>query len=107
MNHAAPFRLRPDGILLMVRLTPRASRDGIDGLKSGADGTYVRARVRAVPEDGRANAALAQLVADQLRVPKSTVTIASGNTARLKTLHIAGHASELEMRLTAWLKEIA
>lgn len=91
----------------MVRLTPRASRDGVDGLKSGPDGAYIQARVRAVPEGGRANAALAQLVADQLRVPKSTVTIASGNTARLKTLHIAGHPAELETRVTAWLKGIA
>jgi uncharacterized protein (TIGR00251 family) len=107
VKRAAPFRVRPDGILLIVRLTPRASRDGIDGLKSGLDGTYIQARVRAVPEDGRANAALAQLVADQLRVPKSTVTIASGNTARLKTLHIAGDATELETRVTAWLKGIA
>lgn len=88
----------------MVRLTPRASRDGIDGLKSGPEGAYVQARVRAVPEDGRANAALAQLVAEQLRVPKSTVTLASGNTARLKTLHIAGNASDLEKRVAAWLK---
>lgn len=90
----------------MVRLTPRASRDGIDGLKTGPDGPYVQARVRAVPEDGRANAALAELVADQLRVPKSTVTLASGNTARLKTLHIAGNSAELETRVAAWLKGI-
>ncbi len=88
----------------MVRLTPRASRDGIDGLISGPQGTHVQARVRAVPEDGRANAALAQLVADELRVPKSTVTLASGNTARLKTLLIAGNASDLEKRVAAWLK---
>jgi len=90
----------------MVRLTPRASRDGIDGLKSGPDGPYVQARVRAVPEDGRANAALAELVADEIRVAKSTVTVVSGHTTRLKTLHIAGDASELETRIAAWLKRI-
>ena len=90
----------------MVRLTPRASRDGIDGIKQGPDGAYVQARVRAVPEDGRANTALAELVAEQIGVPKSTVTLASGHTARLKTLHIAGDVSTLEQRLTAWLKRI-
>jgi uncharacterized protein len=91
----------------MVRLTPRAACDGIDGLKSGTGGACVRARVRAVPEDGRANEALAELVADQLDVPKSTVSVASGNTARHKTLHIAGNAAELETRVAAWLKRIA
>ena len=90
----------------MVRLTPRASRDGIDGLKSGHDGPYIQARVRAVPEDGRANTALAELVADEIGVAKSTVSVASGHTARLKTLHIAGDASELEKRIAAWLKGI-
>ena len=93
--------------MLAVRLTPRASRDGVDGVKAGPNGSYVQARVRAVPEDGRANAALAELVADQIRVPKSTVTVASGQTARLKTLHIAGDAAELETRIIAWLKRIA
>ena len=102
-----PFRVAADGILLRVRLTPRASRDGIDGMKSGPGGPDVRARVRAVPQDGRANAALAELVADQIRVPKSTVTVASGNTARLKTLRIAGDGAALEQRLDAWLKRIA
>lgn len=90
----------------MVRLTPRASRDGIDGLKSGPDGPYIQARVRAVPEDGRANTALAELVADEIRVPKSTVTVATGHTARLKTIHIAGDVSDLETRISDWLKRI-
>ncbi len=107
MSRATPFRPRPDGILLTVRLTPRASRDCIDGVKTGPNGQYIQARVRAVPEDGRANTALAELVAAQIRVPKSTVTIASGQTARLKTLHIAGDASDLETRIAAWLKRIA
>jgi uncharacterized protein YggU (UPF0235/DUF167 family) len=89
-----------------VRLTPRASRDGIDGIKAGPDGPYVQARVRAVPEDGRANTALAELVADEIGVAKSTVTVASGHTARLKTLHIAGDASDLEIRIAAWLEKI-
>ena len=106
MSRDAPFRSRADGILLTVRLTPRASRDGIDGVKLGPDGPYVQARVRAVPEDGRANAALAELVAAQIRVAKSTVTIASGHTGRLKTLHIAGDASQLETRVAAWVERI-
>jgi hypothetical protein len=89
-----------DGIRISVRLTPRAAHDRIDGLKQGV----VQARVRAVPEDGRANAALVELVADEIGVPKSTVSIAAGKTARLKTLLIAGDPKVLETRVAAWLK---
>lgn len=95
-----PYRVRPDGIVLAVRLTPRASRDGIDGVKEGR----IQARVRAVPEDGRANAALVELVADEIDVPKSTIEVTAGHIARLKSLHIKGDAAALEARVTAWLK---
>jgi uncharacterized protein (TIGR00251 family) len=98
-----PYRVRPDGIVLAMRLTPRASRDGIDGLKEGR----IQARVRAVPEDGRANAALVELVADEIGVPKSTVEVTAGHIARLKSVTIKGDAAALEARVTAWLKRFA
>ena len=97
---ARPFRIGRDGILLDVRLTPRAARDGFDGLKEGR----LHARVRAVPEDGRANAALVQLVADEIGVAKSTVAIAAGKTARLKTVLVSGDPTALQARIVAWLK---
>lgn len=104
MTGAVPFRRLPDGIALAVRLTPRASRAGIDGVKDGPSGRYVQARVRAVPEDGRANAALVELVADEIGVAKSTVSVAAGQTQRLKSLHITGDVAALESRVAAWLK---
>lgn len=104
MTRQQPFRHRPDGLTLSVRLTPRASRDGIDGVDQGTAGTHLKARVRAVPEDGRANAALVELVAAELHVPKSTVTVAAGQTARLKTLHIAGDGASLQRKLEDLLK---
>lgn len=107
MSRHTAFDVRADGIVLRVRLTPRAARDGIDGVKPGPTGPYVQARVRAVPEDGRANAALAELVAEEIRVPKSTVTLASGMTSRLKTLHIAGDPIELKARVARWLERFA
>lgn len=103
----APYRRRADGVTLAVRLTPRASRDGIDGVKEGPTGPHVQARVRAVPEDGRANAALVELVADEIGVPKSTIEVIAGHTARLKSLHIKGDATALETRIAAWLKRFA
>lgn len=90
----------------MLRLTPKSSRDGVDGVKAGAGGPLIHARVRAVPEDGRANTALVALIAAEIGVPKSAVTVASGHTSRLKSLHIAGDPAELERRIADWLKRI-
>lgn len=95
-----PFRAKPDGILIDVRLTPRAARDAFDDMKEGR----LLARVRAVPEHGRANTALVELVAREIGVPKSTVSIAAGKTARLKTVLIAGDPKALETRVAAWTK---
>ncbi len=78
-----------DGIRLIVRLTPKSSRDAIDGTRADSDGkTHLAARVRAVPEDGKANKALEVLVAKTLGVPKSAVSVIAGHTSRLKTLHV-------------------
>ncbi len=44
----------------------------------------------APPIEGEANAALIRLIAKALRVPKSAVAVVSGETARIKTLEIAG-----------------
>lgn len=95
-----PVRTSRDGILIAIRLTPRAARDAIDGVKQGA----LHARVRAVPEEGRANTALVELVADEIGVPKSTVSVTAGKTSRLKTVLIAGDAKVLAPRAATWLK---
>ena len=80
-----------DGFLLAVRLTPRGGADRIDGWETDAAGRrFLRARVRAVPEDGRANAALEALLAAELGLPKSAVRVVRGATARLKQVAIQG-----------------
>jgi len=82
-----------------VRLTPKGGRDAVEGWEAAADGSRrLKARVRAVPEDGKANTALVALLAETLRVPKSAVRIVSGATARLKRIEIAGEdiAARLE-----------
>jgi hypothetical protein len=88
---AAPWAAEPDGVTLWLRLTPKGGRDAIDGVETLADGRAVlKARVRAAPEDGRANAALVELIAKALAAPKRAVTIRSGETSRVKKLFIAG-----------------
>jgi uncharacterized protein (TIGR00251 family) len=78
------------GTLLPVRVTPRAGRTALDGVIDGA----LRVRLTAPPVDGAANVALIACLADQLRLPKSAVTIVAGAAARTKTLHIAGLTPE-------------
>ncbi len=86
-----------------VRLTPKGGRDAVEGWAKASDGTtHLRARVRAAPEDGKANAALVALLAKALDVPKSSLAIASGEKARLKTIAIAGDTAALAARLEAF-----
>ena len=94
------FELRPDGIRLHLRVTPNAGLDRIDGLETRDDGaTVLRVRVKAVPDKGKANAAVITLLAKALGVPKSAVALISGDTARQKTLHVAGDATTLAAAL--------
>ena len=91
-----PFRITKTGIVVTVRLTPGASADKISGVEAGADGAlFLKARVRAVPEKGKANTALIALMAKWLGVPKSGIEVLSGTTSRLKQLAIAGNPSDI------------
>jgi uncharacterized protein (TIGR00251 family) len=91
-----PWSFRADGLVLSVRLTPKSSRDEIIGFETLADGrTVLKARVRAVPQDGEANAALVRLLAKALHITASAVRIEAGASGRLKTLHLQGDAEIL------------
>jgi uncharacterized protein YggU (UPF0235/DUF167 family) len=82
---------------LAVRLTPSGGADRIDGCTTDDAGrAYLKVRVRAPPEDGKANAALEALLAKALGVAKGKVKVARGATARLKAVEIEG-VSETEL----------
>jgi uncharacterized protein len=88
---ASPFALTKDGLRVLVRLTPRASRDAFEGVTEIEDGAHaLKARVRAAPADGAANQALLRLAATTLGVPHSRVRLESGAASRLKTIMIEG-----------------
>ena len=96
------WRPRDGGVDLFVRLTPRAARDAAEGIEEGADGSrHLKARVRAVPEKGKANAALEALVASALGVPAGRVKVVAGGTSRLKTVHVSCSLDEVAVRLRA------
>ena len=101
-----PFAPVAGGLRLAVRLTPRASREGVDGVIQGSDGRpLLQLRLAAPPVDGAANAALVAFVARALRLRKSEVAIVSGEKARLKLLELAGDPAELSARVSAWIAD--
>jgi uncharacterized protein YggU (UPF0235/DUF167 family) len=108
MPAACPWRIEPDGLTLVVRLTPKGGRDAIDGVERLADGTVVlKARVRAAAHEGAANAALRALVADVLGIARSRVDLVAGANARLKRLRIEGDGAKLAAALEMHVNEAA
>lgn len=98
-----PWNVMPDGVVVVVRLTPKGGRDEIEGIERLADGRPVlKARVTAAPSAGEANAALIALVARGLGVPASRIDVAAGRTGRVKRLRVRGDARAL----TALLEEL-
>jgi uncharacterized protein (TIGR00251 family) len=99
-----PYRREPDGLLLFLRVTPNAGADRIEGVEERDDGSAVlRIRVRAIPDKGKANAAVIALIAKALDVPKSATTLVAGETARLKTVLVSGEPDALIGRLAPLL----
>ncbi len=97
----------PAGLALAIRLTPRGGRDGLDGVETLADGRQVlKARVRAAPSEGEANAALIALLAREFSVSRSQISLAAGASARLKRILIQGEGEVLAARLQKRLCEI-
>lgn len=98
------WRRTATGLSLSVRLTPRADRDALGGVREAAPGRpCLGARVTAAPAGGAANAALIALLARALGVPKSAVRLVAGGASRLKTLEITGEPAALEATLAALL----
>ena len=91
-----PWSLTANGATLTIRLTPKGGRDAIDGVEVLADGrAALRVRVRAVPAEGEANAALIRLIAKTMGVPPRDVVLVAGATGRLKRLMISGDSPTL------------
>ena len=100
MAHEHPWGVGESGLSLMVRLTPKGGRDAIEGIEQLADGRPVlKARVRAAPSEGEANAALARLIARTLGVAARDVALTGGAAGRIKRLTVAGPAPVLAAAL--------
>ncbi len=75
-----------ESCVLLVRVTPRSSRDEVVGW----DGDTLRVRLRAPPVEGRANEALCRFLAAKLGVALSGVSVVSGASARTKRVRVQG-----------------
>jgi len=82
--------------VLTVRVTPRASRDGIAGWSE--DGALL-VRVTAPPADGAANAAVARVLAKALGLPGRDVVLVRGATSRVKQFDVLLTEGEIRKRL--------
>ena len=84
------LRVQPDGVLLAVKLQPRASASEI-GEPLGAE---LRIKVTAPPVDAAANDALIRLLADRLDCPRNRVELVRGHTSRHKVIKVHGITPE-------------
>ena len=80
------IRDSPAGATFAVRVHPRAKRNAI----SGIIGDALRLSLTAPPVEGRANDACIAFLAEFLKVPRSSVTIAAGAGSRNKVVRVAG-----------------
>ena len=76
----------PDGVSFAVKVHPRAKRNVITGDLDDA----IKVSLTTPPIEGRANQACIEFLAKLLKVPRSSVTIASGQKSRNKVVRVAG-----------------
>ena len=76
----------PAGITFAVRVHPRAKKNAI----TGEVGDALKVAITAPPVDGKANAACVEFFAKLLNLPRSSVTIAAGQTSRNKVIRVSG-----------------
>jgi uncharacterized protein YggU (UPF0235/DUF167 family) len=99
MNNADKLRIRdvPGGATLGVKVVPGSSRDKV----SGVLGDCLKIATSAAPEKGKANAAVAAILADALGVNPRDVRLSSGPTNPRKEFFIAGlSVEEIRSRLS-------
>src|SRR4051812_12092099 len=92
------LQVREGGVCLPVKVQPGARRNAIVGEHAGA----LKVAVQAAPEQGKATAAVCELLAEQLELPHANIGLLKGATSRQKLFLIRGIELEaLERRLVA------
>ncbi len=90
------IRDTPQGVTFAIRVQPRARKNAI----VGELGDALKLALTAPPVEGRANEACIEFLAEFLKVPRASVTIAAGETSRNKVIRVRGlTAAQVEERL--------
>ena len=90
------------GVTVEVRAQPRARRIALT-----CSGGALKAQVTAPAEDGKANAAVIELLAATWKLPKSAFAVTRGTTSRDKVISIAGEPQLLAARIMEWTRDSA
>ena len=85
-----PVQESGDGVTFAIKVHPRARKNSI----TGQLGDVLKVSLTSPPIDGRANQACIEFFAKLLKVPRSSVTIASGQSNRAKVIRVAGVSAE-------------
>jgi len=80
------IKTTPDGVILTLRIVPRASRNEI----KEPVGDALKIRLQAPPVEGKANTALVRFLAKQLSIPPRSIQIKTGTTGRTKSIIVQG-----------------
>jgi len=85
-----PIREAGGGVSFAVKVHPRARKNAI----TGTIGEALKLSLTAPPVEGKANLAVIEFFADLFEIPRSSVTIASGQTSRNKIVHLSSVSAE-------------
>lgn len=87
----------PEGATIKVRVKPKGRANNVIGVRGDA----LLVSVTAAPEQGKANRAVIEVLAEALALPKGAINIVSGEAHREKALHVSGlTADEVKARLS-------
>jgi len=91
-----PIQESAGGVTFAVKVHPRAKKNAI----AGELGEALKVALTAPPVEGKANQACIEFFAKLLKVPRSSVSIAAGQSSRSKVIRVVGlSAEELQKRL--------
>ena len=96
------YRTGPTGLVLTLRVSPKASRTAIKGPMETEDSAALKVAVTAPPDKGKANAAVMALFAKEFGVAKRDIILLSGEADRRKVLRIEGNPSVLAAIADQW-----
>ena len=101
-RHMIPVTESAKGIVFAVKVHPRARKNAI----TGTVGDALKLALTAPPVEGKANQAVIEFFADLFAIPRSSVTIASGETSRNKVVRVAGVTGEAARQRLTKIQEV-